>query len=306
MMDRLPVRSLTFDLRARAGSTLPGFLGPLLRSALGAALAQAAREGDAGGGEGSGDDALEAFRALFSESKRGHADSPRPWRLVAPTLHLGATGRPEATRLRAGSPLTFGVSLFGAAEAHGPALCEAVERLAWRGLGPARAPFDLAGVTDTTGRDEQDVRQRGPATGKGDKSTLTMRAATPLRLARRRGDPEEPSVGSVAGAAAERLRRLVNASGGGDTPAEPFSTTGARPPDTRAERLKARASFARVRLGRWSSRQGRWYPLDGHMGEAHVEQAPVEIAEALRAAAMLGVGKGTTNGLGRVVLEELP
>ncbi len=284
MLDRLPVRSLSFDLKARSGVTLPGFVGPLLRGALGAALARA-------------DDGA-AFAALFAESRRGAADAPRPWRLLAPALRLGTTGRPEAMRLRAGDTLCFGITLFGATTADSRAIASAVELLAWRGLGPARAPFVLAEVYDVPPRGEESPALSG--------ARFTLRVETPLRLARRRGELEKPTLGSLAAAAAERLRRLAGAAGDESAPCELPSPRVTRDAGTKAERPEPREDLARVSLGRWSSRQQRWYPLDGHVGELHAEHAPPELLGALRAAAVLGVGKGTTSGLGRVELEEAP
>lgn len=169
----LPIFDVLFTLTPRAEASLPPFVGPGLRGALGHALRLSACPlhcmPASGASRDAGPDchhrALCAYSTLFDPPPTPGGNAPRPY-----TLRIEAPVDADRRVCSVAEPLRFGVRLFGgAAGRHIPALVAAVLRMARRGLG---APA-YVGVTDADEREAAAIsliRHIAPPQTEGDRA----------------------------------------------------------------------------------------------------------------------------------------
>jgi hypothetical protein len=111
--------------------------------------------------------------------------------------------------------------------------------------------------------------------------------------------PEVPGFGLLAMAVVRRVLGLVRAAGAAPPPRLAW-------PDLRGVR-QVGGSVDSWRGSRWTERQGQWIPREGIVGEPVLEgEGVTELVPLLRTAALISVGKATTEGLGALRIEHLP
>ncbi len=308
-LDRLRILPLEVNARARAAIELPDFAGSTLRGAFGRALKDAVcvtshRDCPACR---VADDC--AYPAIFEDQ------AVHPYRIDPP--QGGAT-------IEAGAPFSFVVTLIGRAVEWMPAIVDAAVRMGESGLGRARGGFDV-----------ERVAVRVPSRV-GSTETLVA-AGEPLAfLAGARASPVTPAAFRLEVEPARSSRfsiefptalRLVE---DGDVVAAPTFALLVRAllrraasllrehegvlldlPDAEREELRARAAsvslvasdLARVDQVRFSARQHRTMNLFGMRGRVTFEAREGDVDPLLPLLALgvaIGVGKGTTFGLGRM------
>lgn len=333
----LPLSRYRFSLRARAASELPAFLGSTLRGAFGHALKEAVCVMEHRDCER----CLVAERCLYPylfetpappdlALLRGQQQAPRPF-ILSPSVDdesvetLVASQKPDAgavhttsrrRHLAASDELSFGLILVGRAVEYLPYVIYALSNLARRGLGAARARFDLGEVAalDEHGTARVIYTGRSPRLAPHDFATrslgdfvgarleqlssrdaLKLRFLTPTRI-RVEGDLQ---TGLSFPLLVRNLLRRVSLL---------MAVHGPAPLDAdyralieRADAVETRA--ARLRWWDWerySNRQQTKMKLGGFVGE--VEYAGDGLPEFLplvAAGEILHVGAGTSFGLGR-------
>ncbi len=305
-LDRLRILPLVVEARARAPIALPAFSGSTLRGAFGRALKDAVcvtshRECDACR---VADDC--AFPAIFE-----HAVA-HPYGIHPPAATAG---------FAPGDRFSFDVTLIGRATEWMPAVVDAAARMGERGLGVSRGAFDVTRVTAAApagaplviaeGEPLAFVRTARAATFAPSAFLPMVEAArsprfaielvTPARLVEDGAVVESPSFASIIRALLRRAATLLREHEG-----VPLDLTAADRAALRAcaARVSTVASdLERVDQVRFSARQHRTMNLFGVRGTIAFEveggdAAPLLPLLALGAA--IGVGKGTTFGLGRM------
>lgn len=293
-------RLAVLDGRLVFDGDLPEPLAPLLRSALGRALYETvcvSRRTPCAACRWSREC---AFFAAFEETPagrgwpalRGASAVPKPFALWA-----GAAGAKGAARVR--------IALFGREADRWASWIAALARAGRHGVARERVAFAIEGVEDALS---------GRAVVAGDPPRLLASAGVPVgslsaapclpegpvevaflepvHLRSRGRFLRRPSFADVARAARRRWRALAAAWEGLDVDlASDARSDGA---------IVEREEWKTVRAVRWSSRQGRLVPLVGVRGRMVVSNVGAEGVSLLSAARWLGVGKGTTQGMGRV------
>lgn len=212
------------------------------------------------------------------------------------------------TRVRAGSPFTFGLTLFGRATDVAPTFIEALARVGERGLTGDRATFTVSGVDARTREGFVEVARGAPLV----LDRAAMRAAithlepearqtprlvvtlrTPLRLASDGRLAAIDSFHALMRATARRAKALLSVHEGVDASFDD-ALEAARSVRTVVRNLR------RVHAQRWSERQGRRMHLDGWLGRLEFEGDIGPCAELIAFAASAGVGKSTAFGFGRM------
>lgn len=308
----LPYQRLRFTLEAAAPARLPAFKGSTLRGGFGHALRKLVcvetRRPVCGGcpvAPGCG------YARLFETAVSGPPPpflagvdaAPRPY------LFECADGRSE---LAAGAELEFDLVLVGrGAELQGFAVL-AVAAMARQGLGERRHPFRLArvAVVDAAGRAVDVGFAEGaawrlppagcvPALNGLPTDRLALRFTTPLRVEsggalRTRLSPRELTLKMV-----QRVLLLAHFFGDRERVDWTF-----RPLLDHASGLEvAREELRWQPLRRYSNRQGRGIEMGGLIGELELHGDLAPLHALLRAAEVFHIGKGTTFGLGQLVLD---
>lgn len=290
-----PVIALDIRFEALEKVRLSGWLGSVLHGALGSALREVACS-DGCAGRHDREPERCAWARLLEAPARPAGVSERVAAMAPRRLWLRPPPPDDALALEPGDELRFGLGLVGSAERDLGALLTALERMAVTGIGRQRGRMRLVRV-GSGGRvvwEGGQVRGRPvPAEPPGIPSgPLVLRTRTPLRIVRD-GRIEAPRFADVVGAAARRLVALAAFYGRGE-------------PDVRAGELQAAASCHRARIeavwepfraDRYSARQRRRHPMEGHVGAMWIDD-PGPFRPLLAAAVPYGIGKGTSFGFG--------
>lgn len=219
----------------------------------------------------------------------------------------------EQAEFAPGTPVTFGLVTVGRASRLVPYFVSAFRNLADEGLGPRRAPFDLAEVAALDARGTPTalyqstsplVRLAAPTLRAADlvrpsdaeRTRVTLRFVTPLELKDQGAPVHRPELGAIV----RRLRDRANM----------LSTFFADAPlalDFRG--LSALADGVRllddrtrpVHVSRRSSRTGQRHDVGGLLGEATYEGSGIAtLMPLLRLGEAIHVGKHAAFGNGRV------
>lgn len=214
------------------------------------------------------------------------------------------------SRLRAGAPFSFGLTLFGRATEYVPTFAAALARTGERGLTGERSAFDVVGIDGWTGTDWTELasgnplvldraatraaitRMEAPPVA-GTRLRVTLR--TPLRLAAGGRLARLESFHELMRACARRAKALLAFHEGVDVSFD-AALDAARSVRTVVHNLR------RVHAQRWSQRQGRRMQLDGWLGRIEFEGDFGACGELLAFASSAGVGKSTAFGFGRLAL----
>lgn len=198
---------------------------------------------------------------------------------------------------RPGDPLRFALCLLGRAEDHARDVARALEVSFGAGVGSARVPMAMVRCLNSRGRLE------GPeVTGSGGsdvaRGIVRVELRTPLRLVRKKQPVRRFSL--------EDLVRDLNfrlAVWGSFHQGLPWAPRWALlAEDARAARVLA-DDTRWVSFVRYSGSQRRAIRLGGLLGSVTLAGVTPRLLALLRAAEVMGAGKGSTIGLGRVRVE---
>ena len=247
-----------------------------------------------------------------SEVLRLYPRAPHPFALAVPY--------PQPPEVPPGQILRVGIVLIGEQAIEStPFLLIAWERVADTGLGRERTRCRLRGVEAVHGTERRQVYD--PASRKLERTlptfteadfavspdrqttrTIDVRFRTPARLRLAREIVASPSLPfhALFRNALRRLSSLLYFHCGGRRLDLDFKGLIAR-----AEAVRTVSSDLRyIEHERFSRRQGRAQPLGGLLGRVRYEGENLQyFLPVLRAAELVGVGKGTGFGLGRISLE---
>ncbi|MBK8257168.1 MAG: CRISPR system precrRNA processing endoribonuclease RAMP protein Cas6 [Polyangiaceae bacterium] len=210
-----------------------------------------------------------------------------------------------------GRPFRFSFVAYGPAIRSLPYLDEAVRSAAERGLGRDRTPFDLASAIDEERSDLGALMEsridRWTSALRGSAGRLWIQLASPVNI-RLKGDawndPGRPLPSwperLIGGAARRRIaleKRWIRPS------ADVSVSVPSALRDAESVELEL-SSLQRVTLRRFSSTQRRDVELVGAVGDLQLGGSGITSALPwIAAAEVLGVGSGTTFGLGRIRVE---
>ncbi|HEX4955800.1 MAG TPA: CRISPR system precrRNA processing endoribonuclease RAMP protein Cas6 [Thermoanaerobaculia bacterium] len=307
----LPYLTLEAELVARVPARLPPYKGSLLRGAWGHALRALACQ--------MGPEqvcALCPLRAgcvyppLFEPVIEG---DPLPFLEGLPAAPRAFVFEPEGDQevFAAGDPLRLRLVLIGRTVALQGHAVLALERMARRGLGAARHPFELAEVTyrgadgaPVAGYDRARRRwtceapARLPAVDPAPERAV-LRFLTPTRIKAKGHLRERVGFRELVFRQLRRVLELAAVHVPGAEVRWDFEDL-----LDRAQAVKVRrAEVAWLDWERYSNRLGRKMSLGGFVGEMEVEGDLAPFWPLLRTGEVVHVGKGTTFGLGRMVVE---
>ncbi len=294
-----PVVVLEVMLEAIEKVRLPGWLGSVLHGALGSALHEVACS-DGCGSRHDREPERCAYARLFEAPARPAGVSERVAAMAPRRLWLWPPPPDDALLLEPGDELRFGIGMVGTAERDLGALLTALEHMAVSGIGRQLGRMRLVRV-GSGGRvvwEGGQVRGRPvPAEPPGiPTGPLVLRTRTPLRIVRD-GRIEPPRFADVVGAAARRLVAVSAFYGRG----EPDVHVGEVQAAASRHRARIEAVWEPFRAERYSARQRRRHPMEGHVGAMWIDE-PGPFTPLLAAAVPYGIGKGTSFGFGAVDL----
>lgn len=305
----LRIATLRIRARARDALRLPRFAGSTLRGAFGHALF------DTACATGTRDCAPCSLRdrcavpyvfetpiASDAAPLRGVPFAPHPF---AFDVAFGAS------RIRAGAPFSFGLTVFGRATEFVPTFAAALARTGERGLTGERSRFEIRGIDGRTDAGWSEIASGSPlvldrsamraAIGRmepapvsGTRLSVTLR--TPLRLASDGRLTQVDSFHELMRACARRAKALLAFHEGVEVSFD-AALDAARAVRTVVHNVR------RVHAQRWSQRQERRMHLDGWLGRIVFEGDLAPCAELIAFAASAGVGKSTAFGFGRLAFE---
>jgi hypothetical protein len=315
-----PSRTLRVRLRAVDDVFLGAFAGGALHGALGHALARVAP-------------GLERWMQPVTPAAGapGFVAASPPAAVVVVPPGLG-----EVPDLRPGEGFECGFVLLGRASSEAARFVDAVAVMASEGLGDGRGRLEVVDVRDGAGVPVA-MTASGSGGAPGDPSVgydlrpepvshvsgrWAVATRTPLQLREEGSLVMQPTAAHVVRAAVRRLlalawtfgtvphdldgRGLLDAARALAREEPEPALCGGEPRRARAGAADGPASRAaalrRVRLERYSSRQGRRHPLEGVMGTLPLDGIPDWALTALVAAQRFGIGKGPSLGLGHYEL----
>lgn len=305
------MRYIELEFEARLSgerSSLPPFLGPTLRGALGYLLKQTVcqiRRGDCPSCVLQG---VCAYPAIFEgiapqgrEIMRRYDNIPQPFVLLPHGPFVTAAGSPT---------LTWGMRLFGEACRYWPYLVHVYQTAGERGLGSRRMQYQLERVADRVGKatlwSREDAQVAQPVTGTiapenaavPEHCTLRWSFQTPVRIPTVSRDP-----GGIDLLLAGRRRFQIMDYF--------YGNSGGQPPRQADGRIEA-DEFTTVsctlepwRFQRYSGRQHRRMTLEGLIGEIIIEGPWGRSGPWVQAVPLIHLGKATSFGFGRVTSEVL-
>lgn len=274
---------------------LRGWLGSELHGALGAALREVGCS-DACARRHEREPDRCAYAHLLETPARPEGISDRVAAMAPHRLWLRPSGLAEPEEWAPGDRLRFEIGLARSAEPYLPALLTALERMAASGVGNRRGTMRLervsAGGRPVWEGGQVKGRPRPVETLATPSGPVVLRTRTPLRVLRD-GRARPPRFEDLVGASARRLVAMAAFHGAG----EPDLHVSELVQAATRHRARIEAVWEPFRVERYSARQRKWHPMDGHLGEMRVDE-PGDFAPLLVAAAPFGVGKGTSFGFG--------
>lgn len=316
MWDRLRLTVLHAQYRAELEGSLPEFKGSTFRGALGHALKDVAcleRGGRAACEHCTRPDRCAAGALFDSTSGSGFPsihDRPAPF-VVTPS---GPGVRND--HFRVGDRLGFTLTLVGRGRVWHPWVIAALADMGWRGLGIERRPWSLAElhVEGPVGcRQRVDVASQGLGTPIPeltaadlvaalpfpDSARATLRFLTPAHLVRDKQLVRRLDGPTLFSRLLRRLGALLEAF-------EDWSPASYSFAPVLEEAAALRCTEQRLRINsleRYSERQGRKHPLTGLVGELVLADIPASLWPFLVVGQWIHVGKGSTFGMGKYILE---
>lgn len=278
-LERFAWTRLVIVCRAEDDLDLPFYSGSAFRGALGHALA-------------------EVDRIAFDRVFEGNTGRP-PVNARYGTTPPYTIAPPVDCFIARGVRFELGVTLFGNAIAHTPAVIEAVALCGRNGVGPGRGRFAALAVAGEDGEPGEPVfacDMAGPWPG----GALGLTLLSPLHI---KTDGEENRAPSFEVLVRAILRRLtVLASSACELRLDmDFKAVCAAARDVRL----VRHSFQEVAWRRASMRQDHVILQEGLIGRALYEGDLSVFSPLLALAELMHIGKGTSFGLGRIRCESL-
>jgi len=249
----------------KAGNTLRGAFGMMLRETAGAP------------------DYARIFEPKAAGGPSGLADSPRPF--VIRAAHL------DGAAFKAGAGFDFDVHLFDLAVDRRPLFAAAFARLAQKGLGSGRAPAELLSVD----RENVAIVFTGPPEPA---ARVRVQFLTPTELKSGQQLVTRPEFPVLFARLRDRISTLRTLYGLGPLDID-FRGMGERA----ARVTLARCDLAWHSAERRSSRTGQTHPLGGFTGEAEYDGDLGEFLPYLRAGQWTGVGRQTVWGKGQICFQ---
>ena len=221
----------------------------------------------------------------------------------------------EKTRYRAGETLTFDVTLIGKGAGYLPYFIYAFERLGrHRGFGKGRGRFSVEAVLWLTPRGEavpiytetsrtlgatfHSVTIRDLLRDAGPSSALTLRFLTPTRLVYNEALVSKPDFHVLLSGLLRRLSNLMYFHCGADLPLDFRAAIAA------SESVETVTSAVRwYDWERYSARQDRRLKMGGFMGRVSYRGNIRPFLPFLRLGEVLHVGKHSSFGMGKYVME---
>jgi hypothetical protein len=301
----IEILSLRVTLRARNGGVLPGFLHSTIRGAFGHALKRQACSPDELGSS--------PYERLF-EGVPYPERQPLPGRTSPPPYLIrcdthGQPASPEVRQITTGDVLRFTFTLMGFACDELRAVALALEDAAEAGLGAGRIPFELVAIECLTcaGPVPLDLgapqRPTGPNLRMLEAAFVPERETealfhTPLQLRQKGNHVRVPDGEQLLRAAHSRLRRI-------DAALAPVPFMKPHPPEHILQLRWHQSQQASIE--RFSARQAQKVPLIGLVGSAAMSTDSPIVFRKVLAAAIVGIGHGTTQGCGQfTVANALP
>lgn len=299
---RLVFTEIRAAYRVVAPLRLPEHTGSLFRGVLGRALRRAACLS----AEPCGAACLQPGECAYARLFDPPAPDPGAHRFLrgvtrAPQPLIPIFPAPGARVLQPGDSLVLGARVLGElAPADLGRLQAAMELIADFPLGDTERALEVEGITQVGPRRRTiDVHPGEPRDGR-----VRIRAETPLWI--ERDDvlvaPADFDLGLLFRSAHRRLTTLAALHG----TLEPDDERAFAELSTRAAEVRTVERQLRpLRWERWSEEKQQHQPVRGLLGDVVIEGPIGLFLPVLRAAALVHVGKGTSQGLGRIVLEEL-
>lgn len=311
-LDAIHFAQIEARFRSSGSGSWGGFPGSILHGALGKALYQVACHRRLNACEGC--DLLEncGYPALLGPIEGRDPAGPECRGMVRQGLALLA---PEERAIRHKEVLHLGFTVFDDGFGALPVLRRALLEMAATGIGTNKITLELEAIygLDAWGRGQQ--IWTASALTPGDLPVLSLRAlpelplrdrarvhfTSPLRLLKDRRQEKFLPFEVLMSAVFRRLTTLYTATTGTSVAMriDPWLD------ESRAVQLE-RSQTERREIWRWSSRQGRRHPLHGLTGSAeYAGESLGRFEPFLRIAEQVGIGKGTSFGLGRIRVEAM-
>ncbi len=206
-------------------------------------------------------------------------------------LRVASPGRPEVD---AGEEECFGWSVLEPATKWIPAIATAVTWMSEAGLGAERVQFEVVRIRTVLGHRPHPLsseRDQAPTVPAPIAGRVRIQLETPLRL-QSDGKPR------MAWSTDEFIRAVVRRTW---LLAEFYGGETRHPPDAAVWSVRDERPAVRWEdRQRFSSRQASEVPWGGLLGEVELHDVPPALAQLLRMAEAIQLGKGTSIGLGRV------
>lgn len=302
MLPELEVLTVQCELKSRRSGVLPGVLHSTVRGAFGHALKRLAGQVDELGSS--------PYERVFEGAPypgragliRGAMRKAPPPPFIVRCPIEGSATHPRQRRIEPGSAVRFGLTLLGFACDELQPVILAIEDAAESGLGEDRIPFELHAVRCMTQNGPVALnlnagsRPAGPSLGLLESATpltgLAFQLITPLQIRSGGKIIARPDAAEFLRAVQRRLLALEAA-----LSPEPRQGHPLLPPEAEL----AWGQVEEAQLGRLSARQKRRLELRGIVGQGELRSKGHCYVDALLlAAAVIGVGHGTTQGCGQL------
>jgi hypothetical protein len=293
-----------FVLRAPEGALFPAFAGAVLRGAVGRSLRRLVCATHMLECEGCPVRTACVYAAMHDGYTPPDIHSGTGPHAPAP---LWLRDLPPGGLLRPGDTLAFSMAAFGAANRSLPFVDESIRGACRDGIGQGRRRMELVSAEDEVRADLADLAASRVAElrgGSGGDVSIRVRLVTPVAI-RPKGSrwaegPAPSWTERLLGGAARRLRALERRwleTPAGDAPRAADAAGAAGGITVIEERIRIE------RVKRYSAREGR--PVEMHGAVGTLRLGGEGLGDALPwlvAGELLGLGSGTTFGLGRIAL----
>ncbi len=211
--------------------------------------------------------------------------------------------------LAAGDTFDIGITLYGKAAAYSLMVLLSLEKSLAEGVGKAKAnsrgKAGILKISDSLGncsisweelkieyRNIAEPRQLSEISAGGHSGNVTLNFRSPLKITVNEKITFRPQPRDIA---ANLLRRIDNLSafyGQSQIDSQAYDLIGV------AENVEYASSLKRIEAIRYSSRQKKTISLSGALGSITIRSCPPELTRLFKMGEYIGIGKGTTMGLG--------
>lgn len=240
-----------------------------------------------------------------TQRMRLYPQSPHPLRLTIDPWNGSNTQEGEC--------FTIGLTLFGRATTCGLLMLLSLEKAFQDGLGRKykgdrghariiEVRDDLSGVSHDWGEPKNNFGQAANLRVLKDlipgkfSSAVKISFQSPTKIITNEKVNFQPTVRDIVSSIMRRLGNLVYFHGGREMKLNYEAII------AKAENVSAEYALKRVRAVRYSGRQEKKIDISGIAGEITITNCPDELAAVLYAGHYIGIGKGTTMGLGEMII----